>query len=149
MAATLPLPAAASDLNCFIALKLLLNELVEMLDGPLVRTEACAPPAIEPTSVADKRRESPPSMPALLKRTFSPFVRPTRWASFCPCLLHPVFYPRVTGSVSILLQIRDAVGKISTKVCEPAGRRMRVVMSAGLSQLPGRRARSPSPAGPE
>ena len=44
-----------------------------MLDGPLARTEAEATPPTPPTSVADKTRESPPSMPALLKRTLSPY----------------------------------------------------------------------------
>jgi hypothetical protein len=51
---------------------LFVNELVEMLDGPLARTEAEAPPPPTPTSVADNTRESPPNMPALLKRTMSP-----------------------------------------------------------------------------
>jgi hypothetical protein len=52
--------------------KLLLNELVEMLDGPLARSEAEAAPPTVPTSIDDTARESPPSMPALLKRTLSP-----------------------------------------------------------------------------
>ena len=74
IAATLPWPAAASDLNCFMTVKLLVNEVVEMLDGPLARTEAEAPPPTAPTSIDDTARESPPSMPALLKRTLSPLV---------------------------------------------------------------------------
>ena len=78
MAATFPLPALASDLNCFMIVKLLLKELVEMLDGPLARTEADAPSHAAPTSVNDNRRESPPSVADLLKRTLSPLVRPTR-----------------------------------------------------------------------
>jgi hypothetical protein len=89
-----------------------LNEVAEMLDGPLARTEACAPPAIEPTSVADKRRESPPSMPALLKRTFSPFVQPTREGG----ALHPVFYLPVAVCISILFQVRNAVGRFLQKL---------------------------------
>ena len=72
IAATFPFPAAASDLNCFMKLKLLVNDVVETLEGPLARTEAEAPPPPTPTSVADNTRESPPSMPALLKRTLSP-----------------------------------------------------------------------------
>src|ERR1700733_8744 len=78
MAATFPLPAAASDLNCFMIVKLLLKELVEMLGGPLARTEADAPSHAAPTSVNDNMRESPPSVTDLLKRTLSPLVRPTR-----------------------------------------------------------------------
>jgi hypothetical protein len=57
-----------------MTLKLLVNELTVMLDGPLARTEAEAPPPPTPISVADNARESPPSMPALLKRTLSPLV---------------------------------------------------------------------------
>ena len=52
MAATLPFPAAASDLNSFMTVKLLLNEVVEMLDGTVVRREAEAPPL----TAADQRR---------------------------------------------------------------------------------------------
>jgi hypothetical protein len=52
--------------------KLLLKELVEMLDGALLRREADASPHTAPTSIADTAREIPPSMPALLKRTLSP-----------------------------------------------------------------------------
>ncbi len=74
IAATFPFPAAARDLNCFMELKLLVNEVVETLEGPLARTEAEAPPPPTLTSVADNTRESPPSMPALLKRTLSPLV---------------------------------------------------------------------------
>ena len=104
IAATLPFPAAASDLNCFMKLKLLVNELVETLDGPVARTEAEAPPPPPPTSVADKTRESPPSMPALLKRTLSPLVlvRPA-WAG-PPAT---AFYPYVAGCIAILLQVRE------------------------------------------
>ena len=74
IAATLPFPAAARDLNCFMTVKVLLNELVEIPEGPLTRTEAEAPPPPTLTSVADNTRESPPSSPALLKRTLSPLV---------------------------------------------------------------------------
>ena len=78
IAATFPLPAAASPLNAFMAVKLLVNEVVEMLDGTLTRTEAEASPHTAPTSIADNARESPPNMPALLKRTLSPLVRAAR-----------------------------------------------------------------------
>jgi hypothetical protein len=61
-----------------MTVKLLLNELVDTFDGPLARTEADATPLTEPTSVADKRRDSPPKMPALLNRTCSPLVQPAR-----------------------------------------------------------------------
>ena len=57
-----------------MAVKLLVNELVEMLDGPLTRTEAEAPPYTAPTSIDDTARVSPPSMPALRNRTLSPLV---------------------------------------------------------------------------
>src|SRR5258708_5274224 len=72
--AILPWPAAASDLNCFMTLKLVVKEVAVMLDGPLERTEAEAPPYPAPTSIADKAIEVPPNMPALLKRTLSPLV---------------------------------------------------------------------------
>ena len=49
------------------------NHVRSWLDGPLARTEAEAPPPPTPTSVADKTRESPPRMPALLIRTLSPY----------------------------------------------------------------------------
>ena len=45
-----------------------------MLDGPLVRSGGRSLPHTAPTSIADKARESPPIMPALLKRTLSPLV---------------------------------------------------------------------------
>ena len=60
IAATFPFPAAARDLNCFMKLKLLVNELVETLEGPLARTEAEAPPPPTPTSVADNSEGEPP-----------------------------------------------------------------------------------------
>ncbi len=47
-------------------LKLLVNELVETLEGVVTRIEAEASPHTTPTSVADNARESPPNMPALL-----------------------------------------------------------------------------------
>src|ERR1700691_849541 len=88
IAATLPFPAAARDLNCFMTLKVLVNELVVIPEGPLTGTEAEAPPPPTLTSVDDHTRESPPSMPALLRRTLSPLVldRPFERA---PCFLRP------------------------------------------------------------
>src|SRR5580704_261244 len=105
IAATFPCPAAAKDLNCFMKLKLLVNELVETLEGPLARTEAEAPPPPTLTSVADNTRESPPSMPALLlKRTLSPFgPGPSLWAG--PLLT--AFYPCVAGCVAVLFQVQE------------------------------------------
>src|ERR1700722_20379687 len=105
IAATFPFPAAAKDLNCFMKLKLLVNELVETLEGPLARTEAEAPPPPTLTSVADNTRESPPSMPALLlKRTLSPYgPGPPLWAS--PLLT--AFYPCVAGWIAVLFQVQE------------------------------------------
>src|SRR4029077_3238169 len=73
--AILPWPGAASDLNCFMTLKSVVKEVAVMLDGPLARSEAEAPPPPALSSVADKTRETPPSMPVLLKRTLPPFIR--------------------------------------------------------------------------
>src|SRR5579862_5354347 len=53
--------------------KLLLNELVDTLDGTLVRTAAEASPIDAPTNPVDNAREIPPSMPALMKRTVASF----------------------------------------------------------------------------
>src|ERR1700722_104360 len=95
--AILPWPAAASDLNCFMTLKLVVKEVAVMLDGPLARAEAEAPPPPTPTSVADITRESPPSVPTLLKRTLSPLVR-VRPVQRSPLLLLP------NPSANVLLQ---------------------------------------------
>src|ERR1700722_14471003 len=105
IAATFPFPAAAKDLNCFMKLKLLVNELVETLEGPLARTEAEAPHPPTLTSVADNTRNSPPSMPALLlKRTLSPYGPGSPfWAS--PLLT--AVYPCVTGCIAVLLQVQE------------------------------------------
>jgi hypothetical protein len=68
-------------LNSFIALKLLVNDFVEMFLGPLVRSDADAPPAAAPAMVADNIRETPPSTAVLLlNRTLISFVRLTRGA---------------------------------------------------------------------
>jgi hypothetical protein len=52
--------------------KLLLNELVDTLDGALARTAAAASPIDAPTKPADKARESPPNVAARVKRTLPP-----------------------------------------------------------------------------
>jgi len=89
-----------------MTLKLLVNELVEIPEGPLTRTEAEAPPPPTLTSVADNTRESPPRMPGLLKRTLSPLVldRPFERAP-----LLPAFYPCMTGCIAVLFQVEDTI----------------------------------------
>src|ERR1700722_3249575 len=104
IAATFPFPAAAKDLNCFMKLKLLVNDVVETLEGPLARTEAEAPPIPTLTSVADNTRESPPSMPALLKRTLSPLVLVSPFGR-APYLT--AFYPCETGCIAVLFQVQE------------------------------------------
>ena len=83
-----------------MAEKLLVNELVEMFDGTVVRTEAEAPPPAAPTSIADIVRRAPRTCLPCLNAHCLLWSGPPGQA--VPSTAHP---PRWGRCVAVLLQI--------------------------------------------